>query len=229
MEYEDITSTQIDVAFEIIEKRQTRRNWSAPMRDLDDHAVDDPVNQAIAYGPTRSTIIIFESRRLVRDNAGGRVRWLKENLQSPIWLYSLDDAVRGARAPRIALAAANPEVKSLTVHGRLSGPQLTGAKSLAIRCMRWAASSPSPRPFLRGDFVTTDTGTGLVHMSPDHGEDDFLLCKANGIDPVPRRRGRRQISRRLAAGWAARASVINPKFNAPRRPDPAPICAGPAR
>ena len=27
-------------------------------------------------------------------------------------------------------------------------------------------------------------GTGLVHMSPDHGEDDFLLCKANGIDPV---------------------------------------------
>ena len=41
-----------------------------------------------------------------------------------------------------------------------------------------------PRPFLAGDFVTTDAGTGLVHMAPDHGEDDFLLCKANGIDPV---------------------------------------------
>jgi isoleucyl-tRNA synthetase len=41
-----------------------------------------------------------------------------------------------------------------------------------------------PRPFLPGDFVTTETGTGLVHMSPDHGEDDFDLCKANGIDPV---------------------------------------------
>ncbi len=41
-----------------------------------------------------------------------------------------------------------------------------------------------PRPFLPGDFVTTDQGTGLVHMAPDHGEDDFELCKANGIDPV---------------------------------------------
>ena len=41
-----------------------------------------------------------------------------------------------------------------------------------------------PRPFLPGDFVTTDSGTGLVHMSPDHGEDDFLLCRANGLEPV---------------------------------------------
>jgi isoleucyl-tRNA synthetase len=41
-----------------------------------------------------------------------------------------------------------------------------------------------PRPFLPGEFVTTDAGTGLVHMAPDHGEDDFLLCKAHGIDPV---------------------------------------------
>ena len=41
-----------------------------------------------------------------------------------------------------------------------------------------------PRPFLPGEFVTTDAGTGLVHMAPDHGEDDFLLCKAHGIEPV---------------------------------------------
>ncbi|MCP2936949.1 class I tRNA ligase family protein, partial [Salmonella enterica subsp. enterica serovar Typhimurium] len=40
-----------------------------------------------------------------------------------------------------------------------------------------------PRPFLPGDFVTTDQGTGLVHMAPDHGEDDFELCKAYGIEP----------------------------------------------
>lgn len=41
-----------------------------------------------------------------------------------------------------------------------------------------------PRPFLPGEFVTIEAGTGLVHMAPDHGEDDFLLCKAHGIDPV---------------------------------------------
>jgi len=33
-----------------------------------------------------------------------------------------------------------------------------------------------------GDFVTLDAGTGLVHIAPGHGEDDFLLGKANGLD-----------------------------------------------
>ena len=77
-----------------------------------------------------------------------------------------------------------------------------------------------PRPFLPGDFVTTDQGTGLVHMAPDHGEDDFELCKANGIDPVFA----------VDAGgfyrpdwlWlGGQGSVINTKFNAPD----GPICS----
>ncbi len=34
---------------------------------------------------------------------------------------------------------------------------------------------------LHGDFVTTDEGTGIVHMAPGFGEDDQLLCKENGI------------------------------------------------
>lgn len=32
-----------------------------------------------------------------------------------------------------------------------------------------------------GDFIQTDTGTGLVHMAPAFGEDDFELCKQNNI------------------------------------------------
>ncbi|MCQ8278410.1 isoleucine--tRNA ligase [Acetobacteraceae bacterium KSS8] len=36
-------------------------------------------------------------------------------------------------------------------------------------------------PLLAGDFVTTEAGTGLVHMAPAHGEDDFALSVANGI------------------------------------------------
>ena len=32
-----------------------------------------------------------------------------------------------------------------------------------------------------GEFVTMEAGTGIVHMAPGHGEDDFALCKANGI------------------------------------------------
>ena len=36
-------------------------------------------------------------------------------------------------------------------------------------------------PLLAGDFVTTEQGTGFVHMAPAHGEDDFALCRAHGI------------------------------------------------
>ena len=37
-------------------------------------------------------------------------------------------------------------------------------------------------PLLAGDFVTTDQGTGFVHMAPSHGEDDFAVCSAGGIE-----------------------------------------------
>ena len=36
-------------------------------------------------------------------------------------------------------------------------------------------------PILLGDFVTTEQGSGLVHMAPSHGEEDFALCRAHGI------------------------------------------------
>jgi isoleucyl-tRNA synthetase len=39
-------------------------------------------------------------------------------------------------------------------------------------------------PLLPGDFVTTEAGTGFVHIAPGHGEDDFNLGRAHGL-PVP--------------------------------------------
>ena len=37
-------------------------------------------------------------------------------------------------------------------------------------------------PLLLADFVTTEAGTGFVHIAPGHGEDDFILGRANGLD-----------------------------------------------
>ncbi len=34
---------------------------------------------------------------------------------------------------------------------------------------------------LAADFVTMDTGTGVVHIAPGHGEDDYSLGKKNGL------------------------------------------------
>ena len=32
-----------------------------------------------------------------------------------------------------------------------------------------------------GDFVTTEDGTGIVHLAPSFGADDNRVCKQNGI------------------------------------------------
>jgi len=37
-------------------------------------------------------------------------------------------------------------------------------------------------PLLMGDFVTTEAGTGFVHIAPGHGEEDFILGRASGLD-----------------------------------------------
>ncbi|MCA3369950.1 MAG: isoleucine--tRNA ligase [Roseomonas sp.] len=39
-------------------------------------------------------------------------------------------------------------------------------------------------PLLPGDFVTTEAGTGFVHIAPGHGEDDFNLGRAHNL-PIP--------------------------------------------
>ncbi|PJF18093.1 hypothetical protein PSACC_02091, partial [Paramicrosporidium saccamoebae] len=36
-------------------------------------------------------------------------------------------------------------------------------------------------PVVVGDFVTNDVGTGLVHLSPAYGQDDFATCRKHGI------------------------------------------------
>lgn len=39
-------------------------------------------------------------------------------------------------------------------------------------------------PILCGDHVTEEAGTGCVHTAPDHGVDDFEVCKKYGIQPI---------------------------------------------
>ena len=41
--------------------------------------------------------------------------------------------------------------------------------------------SANAHKVLDGDFVTTEDGTGIVHIASGFGEDDFNLCKKNGI------------------------------------------------
>ena len=67
-----------------------------------------------------------------------------------------------------------------TVLGTFKGTALEGAK------FRHPLASQDKGfdfevPLMLGEFVTTEAGTGIVHMAPGHGEADFFLCRAHGI------------------------------------------------
>ena len=238
VEYEDITSTQIDVAFEITE---------SPIAELvGAYAViwtttpwTIPVNQALAYGPDVEYVLIDpqingsnktffhddvpEMRSDITDHPsfswfdGCQLLVAKDLL--PQLTARMDAALKDA-----GLSDGDSLCKfdyAIAVDAQLNkiivkGSELAG--TIARHPMHHLGGFfAKPRPFLPGDFVTIDAGTGLVHMSPDHGEDDFLLCKANGIDPV----FAVTADGKYREDWAwlgGQGSVINPKFNAPDGP-----------
>ncbi|WP_135467778.1 isoleucine--tRNA ligase [Crenalkalicoccus roseus] len=68
-----------------------------------------------------------------------------------------------------------------TIRRVLKGAELAGA--VAAHPLR-GRGYEFEVPLLAGDFVTTEAGTGFVHIAPGHGEDDFALGRAHGL-PVP--------------------------------------------
>lgn len=66
---------------------------------------------------------------------------------------------------------------------RFSGGELVGR---AYQPLDVGSAYPDDAKIHRiypADFVTTESGTGIVHIAPAYGEDDFELGKANGIAP----------------------------------------------
>jgi isoleucyl-tRNA synthetase len=208
VEYEDIVSTQIDVAFEIVEAPNAPELVGA-------HAViwtttpwTIPVNQALSYGPA----ITYQH---FRGSDGRRY----------VVAFDLIEQFKGRTG--ISLATLDSQSSDLSeteslqrfVRAQYDGAKLAGA---VVRhpMHHLGGFFAKPRPMLPGGFVTTDAGTGLVHMAPDHGEDDFELCREHGIEPVFAVDG----AGMYRADWAwlgGQGSVINKKFVSPD----GPICS----
>jgi len=68
------------------------------------------------------------------------------------------------------------------VLGTYSGGQLVGLRYLPP--FAYFADNANSFQVLGGDFVTTEDGTGIVHMAPAYGEDDKATTDTVGITPV---------------------------------------------
>jgi len=212
VEYEDIVSTQIDVAFEITHAPNAPELVGARAVIWTTTPWTIPVNQALAYGPEVDYLVVDVT---IAD------RFVPVGEEAASWSsggrYLIAEDLMPEFAQRTAAGfGGTTDLKNVWTG---KGSDLAGA--IARHPMHHLGGFfAKPRPFLPGDFVTTDTGTGLVHMAPDHGEDDFLLCKANGIDPVFAVNG----DGMFRDDWAwlgGQGSVINKKFVA----SDGPICS----
>ncbi|MBV9824253.1 MAG: isoleucine--tRNA ligase, partial [Alphaproteobacteria bacterium] len=109
----------------------------------------------------------------------------------PYAVVRVDKAAENSRArpgERILVAAALIEetaakagIEAYTVEGHVPGAALAGT---VARHPLDGQGYEFDVPLYAADFVSADTGTGLVHIAPGHGADDWELGQANGV-PVP--------------------------------------------
>ena len=86
-----------------------------------------------------------------------------------------------------ALAAYTPESKIIPyqIIGECKGADLVGTAYEQL--IPWCTPAENPTEAFRviaGDFVTTDDGTGIVHIAPTFGADDARVAKEYGVPPM---------------------------------------------
>ena len=78
------------------------------------------------------------------------------------------------------LAAYYKKEEQYEIVRRFSGAEMKGWTYEPL--FPYFAARPGAFRVLTDGFVTTGDGTGLVHMAPAYGEDDFRVCRAEGIE-----------------------------------------------
>ncbi|MGN6578416.1 MAG: isoleucine--tRNA ligase [Bordetella sp.] len=91
-----------------------------------------------------------------------------------------------AHGPLLLLAA--ERVQACLQEWKLQGEVIATAKGEALTGItmhhplaKVDAGYDRLSPIYLGDYVTLDTGTGIVHSSPAYGIEDFISCKAHGL------------------------------------------------
>jgi isoleucyl-tRNA synthetase len=104
----------------------------------------------------------------------------------PEFTYALVESVRNG-APMLLILAADLVESCLQRYG-LAGKVIATCKGEALSLINFkhplAETDPGYdrlSPVYLGDYVTLDTGTGIVHSAPAYGLDDFVSCKSHGM------------------------------------------------
>ncbi|MBY6063601.1 isoleucine--tRNA ligase [Pseudidiomarina sediminum] len=163
VEYQDKRSPAIDVSFTAVDEAQVVAAFDHPQ----DHAGEGPV----------STVIWTTTPWTIPANRAVAVH--------PALEYALVqiEATEERSAQRLILADELVE-SAMARWGIDSYHKLGFAKGAALDNMQLQHPlfADVQVPFVLGEHVTTDSGTGCVHTAPGHGVDDFLVGQRYGLE-----------------------------------------------
>ena len=161
VEYHDVTSDTLYVRFPIVRHNVDGLPDGASILIWTTTPWTIPANRALAYGED----VTYAAYRVTGVGEGatvapGEVLVIAEELRDAVATVSrITDWEEVCRLPGTALAGT---ICRHPLHGQ---------------------GYDADRPLLAGHFVTTEMGTGFVHIAPSHGADDYELGVANGFEP----------------------------------------------
>lgn len=165
VEYHDKTSTQVDVRYAAIDEADLLARFE--MEEAGEGALGEGEVAAVIWTTTPWTL------------PSSLAVTLGEDID-----YALVQCEVNGEPARLVLAEALAEsamqrigVAEYKIIGRAKGADLENAQVHHPFYNRVL-------PLILGDHVTLDAGTGCVHTAPDHGVDDFNVCRKYGISTL---------------------------------------------
>ncbi|ASJ97581.1 isoleucine--tRNA ligase [Shewanella marisflavi] len=157
VEYEDKTSPAIDVAFLAVDKAAVLAKFGVEQCDAD--------VATVIWTTTPWTLPANRGLSMAGDIDYDLVEFTKEDKQ-------------------LAIIVAQQLVEScLERYGAETHRVLGSVKGQALELLRFKHPFYDfDVPVIIGDHVTVDSGTGVVHTAPGHGQDDFVIGQKYGLE-----------------------------------------------
>ena len=171
--YRDVKDTTCTAQFELVDPIEPMQGWGkACMLAWTTTPWTLPSNTALAVGPS----IRYVVARTFNPYSGEKI--------TVTVAEDLADAVLGAKGRDASLEEYNAGDKIVPwqVVATIEGRELVGMHYRQL--LPWVNPGEGAFRVIPGDYVTTEDGTGIVHIAGTFGADDLRVSKAAGVPPL---------------------------------------------